>query len=150
MYMYTYIHTYIHTFNCLLRRRWKKTSKFRVPGFYVGNSPLTGEFPAQKASYAEAVSIWWRHHDVLLIHWGRYKMSAIFQITFQMHVLEWKCMNFDSDFSEFFPKGQINNIQALVQIMAWRLLGDKLLSGPMMVSFLTYKCVPRPQLVDEK
>ena len=23
----------------------------------------TGEFPAQKASYAENDSIWWRHHD---------------------------------------------------------------------------------------
>ena len=24
---------------------------------------VTGEFPAQMASYAENVSIWWRHHD---------------------------------------------------------------------------------------
>ena len=24
--------------------------------------PGTGEFPAQMASYAENVSIWWRHH----------------------------------------------------------------------------------------
>ena len=28
----------------------------------VGNSPGTGEFPAQMASNAENVSIWWRHH----------------------------------------------------------------------------------------
>ena len=28
----------------------------------LGNSPGTGEFPAQMASYAENVSIWWRHH----------------------------------------------------------------------------------------
>ena len=27
-----------------------------------GNSPGTGEFPAQMASNAETVSIWWRHH----------------------------------------------------------------------------------------
>ena len=27
-----------------------------------GNSPLTGEFPAQMASNAKIVSIWWRHH----------------------------------------------------------------------------------------
>ena len=26
-------------------------------------SPVTGEFPEQKASNAETVSIWWRHHD---------------------------------------------------------------------------------------
>ena len=51
---------------CLLnrssRRRSKKTSKLRVTGLCVGNSPETGEFPAQMASNAEKVSIWWRHH----------------------------------------------------------------------------------------
>ena len=40
----------------------KKTSKLRVTGLCAGNSPGTGEFPAQRASYAENVSIWWRHH----------------------------------------------------------------------------------------
>ena len=40
----------------------KKTPKFRVTGLCVGNSPETGEFPAQMASNAENVSIWWRHH----------------------------------------------------------------------------------------
>ena len=40
----------------------KKTSKLRVTGLCVGNSPGTGEFPAQMASNAENVSIWWRHH----------------------------------------------------------------------------------------
>ena len=31
---------------------------------FVRNSPVTGEFPAQRASNAENVSIWWRHHDI--------------------------------------------------------------------------------------
>ena len=31
-------------------------------GLCAGNSPETGEFPAQMASNAENVSIWWRHH----------------------------------------------------------------------------------------
>ena len=52
--------------NCLLnrlfRRRSKKTSKLRVTGLCAGKSPGTGEFPAPMASYAENVSIWWRHH----------------------------------------------------------------------------------------
>ena len=48
----------------LFRRRSKKTSKLRVTGLCVGNSPGTGEFPAQMASNAENVSIWWRHHDL--------------------------------------------------------------------------------------
>ena len=30
--------------------------------FVGGNSPVTGEFPAQMASNAKNVSIWWRHH----------------------------------------------------------------------------------------
>ena len=51
---------------CLLNRsircRSKKTSKLCVAGLCVGNSPGTGEFPAQMASNAETVSIWWRHH----------------------------------------------------------------------------------------
>ena len=48
--------------NRLFRRRSKKTSKLRVTGLCVGNSPVTGEFPAQMASNAENASIWWRHH----------------------------------------------------------------------------------------
>ena len=40
-------------------RRSNKTSKLRVTGLCAGNSPGTGEFPAQRASN---VSIWWRHH----------------------------------------------------------------------------------------
>ena len=51
--------------NRLFRRNSKKTSKLRVTGLCAGNSPGTGEFPAQMASYAENVSIWWRHHETL-------------------------------------------------------------------------------------
>ena len=44
----------------------KKTSKLRVSGFCAGNSPGTGEFPAQMVSNAENVSFWWRHHEYRL------------------------------------------------------------------------------------
>ena len=47
----------------------------------------------------------------------------------------------------FVPKGQINNIPALVQIMAWRRPGNKPLSEPMMFSLLMHICVARPQWV---
>ena len=50
----------------LFRRRSKVTSKLRVTGLCAWNSPGTGEFPAKKASNAENVSIWWRHHDIYL------------------------------------------------------------------------------------
>ena len=53
-------------YDCLLNRvfmrRSKKKSKPRVTGLCAGNSPVTGEFPAQMASNAENVSNWWRHH----------------------------------------------------------------------------------------
>ena len=48
---------------------------------------------------------------------------------------------------KFVPKGPINNIPALVQIMAWRRPDDKPLSELMMVSLLTHICVTRPQWV---
>ena len=47
----------------------------------------------------------------------------------------------------FVPKGQINNILALIQIIAWRPPGDKPLSETMMVSLLTNICVTWPQWV---
>ena len=49
----------------LFRRRSKIISKLRVTGLCAWNSPGTGEFPAQKASNAENVSIWWLHHEKL-------------------------------------------------------------------------------------
>ena len=50
---------------------------------------------------------------------------------FQMHFLEWKCMNFKEDSTEFyFPKGLINNIPILVQIMTWNQSDNKPLSEP--------------------
>ena len=41
----------------------KKSSKLRVTGLCEGNSPVTGRFPSQRASNAENVFIWWRHHE---------------------------------------------------------------------------------------
>ena len=47
----------------------------------------------------------------------------------------------------FVPKGPINNIPALVQIMAWRRPGDKPLFVPMLVNLVTHICVTRPQCI---
>ena len=48
--------------NSLFRRRSKKTPKLCAYGLCEGNPPVTGGFPSQRASNAENVSIWWRHH----------------------------------------------------------------------------------------
>ena len=49
---------------------------------------------------------------------------------------------------KFDPRGPINNIPTLVQVMAWRRPGDKPLSEPMMVRLPTHICVTRPQWVN--
>ena len=75
--------------NRLFRRRSKKTSKLRVTRLCVGNSPGTSEFPAQMASYAENVSIWWRHHAV---HPMKLQTSASFETTDQC--ILWRYISF--------------------------------------------------------
>ena len=52
---------------CLFRCRSKETLKLRVTGLCAGNSPVTGEFPTQRGSNAENVSIWWRHHGFSIV-----------------------------------------------------------------------------------
>ena len=49
---------------------------------------------------------------------------------------------------KFVPKGPIDNIPALFQIMAWRRPGDKPLSEAVMVNLLTHICVAQPQCVN--
>ena len=48
---------------------------------------------------------------------------------------------------KFVPQSPINNISALVQVMAWSRSGNKPLSEPMMVSLLTHICITLPQFV---
>ena len=64
----------------------KETSKLRVPGLCVGNSPATGEFPAQMASNAENVSIWWRHHQTCL----KYSRYRPYKYSLLMHCIKIK------------------------------------------------------------
>ena len=166
--------------NRLFRRRSKKTSKLRVTGLCAGNSSGTGEFPAQMASYAENISIWWRHHDIYRYTWlmtlsetetgpaqwptfaswilisstnlfntlgprqnGHRFTDDIFKGIF-LNENVWISIKISL---KFVPKGPINNIPALVQIMAWRRPGDKPLSEPTMVNPPTHKCVSQPQWV---
>ena len=63
----------------------------------------------------------------LLTHWGRNKISHFADIL-----------------------NAFSSIQAFVQMMAWRRPGDKPLSEPMMVSFLTHICITRPQWVNNR
>ena len=84
-----------------------------------------------------------------LTHWGRDEIDAIVQTTF-WNAFSWmKKYELSLKISlKFVPKFQINNIPALIQIMAWRRPGDKPLSEPMIVILLTHICVTRPQWVN--
>ena len=68
-----------------------------------------------------------------LTHWGQDKMAAIFQAAFS-NASSWiKNVWISIKISlQFVPKGPINNIPGLVQIMAWRRTGDKPLSEAML------------------
>ena len=87
--------------------------------------------------------------DWVLTHWGRDKMANIFQTifpnAFSINETIWISIKISL---KFVHKGPINNIPALVQIMAWRRPGDKPLYEPMMVSLLTHICATRPQWVN--
>ena len=73
--------------NRLFRRRSKETSKLRVTGICEGNSPVTGEFPTQRASNAGNVAIWWRHHEYfylpqsLIVYIGKRDPNKILNTT---------------------------------------------------------------------
>ena len=70
-----------------------------------------------------------------LTHWGRDKTAAISQTTLSIAFSWMKMLEFSIKFSlKFVPKGPIDNIPALVQIMAWRRPGDKPLSEPVMTT----------------
>ena len=69
--------------------------------------------------------------------------SSVWPLSLYVHV----CISIDISL-RLVPQCQINNIPALVQIMAWCLPGDKRLSEPMMASLLTHISVTRLQWVD--
>ena len=80
-----------HPHDCLLkplfRRRSMETSKLRITALCEGNSPVTGEYPAQMASNAENVSIWWRHHELFSNIYSSQKLHIFLSYCFSVYVL---------------------------------------------------------------
>ena len=68
---------------------------------------------------------------------------------FQIHFLNENVIISARISLEFIPKGPINNIPVLVQIMAWCRPGDKPLSETMIVRLPTHICVTRSQWVNQ-
>ena len=108
--------------------------------------------------------------DNLGENWQRYSSTALYICPSQQYLLNtlrprqnsryladniFKCIFLNENVwfpikisLEFAPEGLINNIPALVHIMAWRRPGDKPLSEPMMASLPTHVCVALPQWVN--
>ena len=53
------------------RCRLKKTSKLHVTGLCEENLPVSSEFPAQRASNVENISIWWHYHELAIASHGQ-------------------------------------------------------------------------------
>ena len=86
-----------------------------------------------------------------LTHWGWDKMAAFSQTTLSNTFFLNENVRISIKISlKLVPEGLINNISALVLIMAWRRPGEKPLSEPMMVRSLTHICVTRPPWVKSK
>ena len=94
----------------------------------------------------EAMMLMWHYFNTLRLRRnGRHFADGIFKYIF-LNENVWIPIKISI---KFVPKGPINNIPALVQIMAWRRPGNKPLSEPMMVGLTTHICVTQPQWVNK-
>ena len=78
------------------------------------------------------------------------RIAAISQPTFWNIFFNENVWNDDSNSLNFVAKVPINNIPALMKVMAWRRPGDKPISETIMVRIMTYICVTWPQWVTGK
>ena len=74
--------------------------------FYGGNSPLTGEYPVQRAINAETVSIWWRHLDIVSFFSANLITMQFVDISFELAAIIAIIVSFDriSVKCSFLPK----------------------------------------------
>ena len=85
-----------------------------------------------------------QHHSQIEV-----EKNAVLQMTFSNVFSLKKMHEFRLKFHRsLLPKGPIDNIPALVQIMAWRRPGDKPLSELMMVKLPMHICITWPQWVN--
>ena len=118
----------------LIDHTWEKHLIQRINcGFVVSDMIMEGKSPTHHAVY----SLRPRQN-------GRHFADDIFKCIF-LNENVWIPIKISL---KFVPKGPINDIPALVQIMAWRRPGDKPLSEPKLVRLSTHICVTRPQWVN--
>ena len=143
--------------NKLLVRKHDCLTIFQVPSFgsagviaYFDQDNPTGKYDLdfeRAICYLPFIMFGWRkwplHVNTLRPRDGRNFANDIFMCIF-LNENVWISIKISL---EFVPTGSISNIPALVQIMAWRRLGDKPLSEPMLACSPTHICVSWPQWV---
>ena len=105
------------------------------------NQAIIGSNKSLSPVWCQAIT--WLNADVVNWTWrynGRHFPDAIFKWIF-LNENVWISINI---LLKFVPRGPINNIPTLVQVMAWHHPGAEPLSEPMMVRL----CVTRPQWVN--
>ena len=119
---------------------WRWRSALNPKRTWVDWSPCTGSLVMIILMLSGAVKY---THDLNSLRHGRHFADDIFKCIF-LNENVWISIKISL---KFVPKGPINNIPALVQIMVWCRPGNKPLSEAMMVNLPTHICVSRPQWV---
>ena len=98
--------------NRLFRRRSNKTSRLRVTGLCAGNSPETGEFPAQMASYDALITV--------SLCWLKCIGTEEILISVSYHFSQEPCNLYFSEFVFEFPwrRHQMETSSALLALCA--------------------------------
>ena len=102
---------------------------------------LPGLFPQ---SHNALCGLWKTWHIEAQTKWLPFSRRHI-----QSHFFCQDCCILIKILLKFVSQGPMNNIPALVKIMAWCPSGNKPLSEPMMVTLMTHICVTRPQWVNK-
>ena len=135
----------MHAVYCCTDRLWVDREYRAVVCTFVMATPTSGRYIILTSAHCKALGCF--HNGTVVFNTlrprqnGRHFPDDIFKFIF---------LNENGRISikislKFVPKVPINNILALVQIMAWRRQGDKPLSEPM-----AHICVTRPQWVKHK
>ena len=131
-------------------------TKYMVFSRYIFSKPLSESMltycqldpeehtcSSMKSVWSSIYWIWLTLNTLRLSQNGRHFLDNIFKCTF-LNENVWIFIKIPP---KFVPQGPINDIPALVQIMAWWWPGDKPLSEPMMVRLPMHIWVTQPQWV---
>ena len=120
--------------------KWNKT----LCAYFMGESVskfkvhLTWCRQAYIGKLSGNMMFWWVN-TLMPTQTGRHFADGIFKCIF-LNEIVWISIKISL---KFVLKGPVNNIPALVQLMAWHRPGEKPLSEPMMLSLLTRLCYPQ-------